>query len=108
MNANANLYALILRQSQIQLQELALDFHGGAHSRPGIWKFRHRGITDRLNHFAVISSDGTVGQLIVAMDHYQASRIAIALKEAGRADHVGEQHRQGILVPAELLIYLSS
>jgi hypothetical protein len=52
--------------------------------------------------------DGARGYFIVAMDHHQPGRIAIALKEASRANHVGEQYRQGILVPAELFVDLSS
>ena len=86
----------------------ALDLHGCAHSRPRIWKFRHGGVTDRLNYFTVKLLDGTRGHFIVAMDHDQPGGIAVALKEAGRAHHVGKQHRQGILVPAELFIDLSS
>jgi hypothetical protein len=108
MDTDANLHALILGERQIQLQELALDLHGGANGRSGIGKFRHRGIANGLNYFAFESFDGSCGHFIVAMDHHQTGRIPIALKEAGRTHHIRKQHRQGILVPAQLFINLSA
>src|ERR1700682_5717193 len=108
MNANANLYALALRECRIQLKELALDFHPRSNSRAGIRKLRHCGIPDRLNHFAVMLLDDAPGQLVMSMYHSQPCRIAMAVKEAGRTRNVGEQHRQHIFVPTELLIDLCS
>jgi hypothetical protein len=108
VNPDSNLDTLIFWQGQIQLQELALDLNSGTHSRPRIWEFGHCGIANRLNYCAFKLLDGTRGHFIVAMDHDQASRIAIALKEAGRANYIGKQDRQGIFVLAELFIDLSS
>src|ERR1700739_334674 len=108
VNPDADFYALICRKRLIQFEELALDVHGCAHRGGWVGEFRHRGVADRLNNSAPVPCNDAGGQLVMPMDHREAGRVAVALEESSRPGHVRKEHSQGSLVPAELLVDLSS
>ena len=106
VNTDSQFDPFVLRKRQIQLQQLLLNLHCCVHGRARAGKLRHHGIADGLDHAAVMLLDNAGGQFGVAMDHSQSGRIPEALEEAGRANDIGKEHRQGVLMPAQLFVDL--
>jgi hypothetical protein len=90
MNRYSHFYTLIFRERLVKFQELAFDLDSRTYGRCRIREFRHGGVANGLDHFAAMLLYRARGQLIMTMDHHQPSRIAIALKIAGRAHDVSE------------------